>query len=410
MTWSRVRGRYLFREVNERGFDLPLASATRDGGVEFRSDLDFAVWNPDDNTSHYKRVRPHDFVIGLRSFQSGIGYSNLEGLVSPAYTVLRPISSEVHGGFFKHLFKSDYYISRLDNVSQGIRQGRTISTEDFYDIQISVPSVSEQRAIAHYLDTESARIDALISKKRQLIKLLEERADSVVFNGIRGRLTSSESPVVPARIEWLGTIPQHYGTPWLGAYHTTQLGKMLNMKAASGPEQYPYIKNANVKWDHFDLEELPTMTFDVDDRRRCELRPGDVVVCEGGEVGRSAVWSHHDEIFFQKALHRVRPVTKNIPRFLMYCLWSAAKLNVFAVEGNQSTIVHLTGEKLREHRFPWPPLDEQDRIVSLIDAERGRVDEAVKRLERQVLLLSERRQALITSVVTGEIPVPEIGM
>ena len=79
MSWSKVRGRHLFREVNERGFDLPLASVTRDGGVEFRSDLDFAVWNPDDDTSHYKRVRPQDFVIGLRSFQSGIGFSTLEG-------------------------------------------------------------------------------------------------------------------------------------------------------------------------------------------------------------------------------------------------------------------------------------------------------------------------------------------
>ena len=243
-----------------------------------------------------------------------------------------------------------------------------------------------------------------------MIELLEERVDSVVFDGICGRLTSPESPVVPASIEWLSTIPQHYGTPWLGAYHITQLGKMLNASAASGPDQYPYIKNSNVRWDHFDLEDLPTMTFDADDRRRCALRPGDVVVCEGGEVGRSAVWSRDDKIFFQKALHRVRPVTKNVPRFLMYCLWSAAKLNVFAVEGNQSTIVHLTGEKLREHRFPWPPLEEQYRIVSLIDAERERVDEAIKRLEGQVLLLSERRQALIASVVTGEMPVPEIEM
>ena len=126
MSWRQVRGRYLFREVNERGYDLPLASVTRHGGVEFRSDLDISVWNPASNTSHYKRVGLGDFVIGLRSFQSGIGHSTLEGLVSPAYTVLRPVSSQVLGGFFKHLFKSDIYISRLENVAQGIRQGRTI--------------------------------------------------------------------------------------------------------------------------------------------------------------------------------------------------------------------------------------------------------------------------------------------
>lgn len=92
MSWDRLRGRLLFREVNERGCDLPLASVTRDGGVEFRSDLNISVWNPGDDISSYKRVLPGDFVIGLRSFQSGIGASTIEGLVSPAYTVLRPIS------------------------------------------------------------------------------------------------------------------------------------------------------------------------------------------------------------------------------------------------------------------------------------------------------------------------------
>ncbi len=306
-----------------------------------------------------------------------------------------------------------YQLSSMTAQLQSFGQGSTfseLSADALASSPITVPSPSAQRKIADYLDNETSHIDALISKKRRLIKLLEERVDSIVFDGIRGRLTSSESPVMPSGIDWLDNIPQHFETPWLGARHTTQLGKMLNENAASGPEQYPYIKNTNVKWDHFDLEDLPTMTFDADDRRRCELRPGDVVVCEGGEVGRSAVWSHHGEIFFQKALHRVRPVTKNVPRFLMYCLWSAAKFNVFAVEGNQATIVHLTGEKLREHRFPWPPLDEQDRIVALIDAERRRVDQTVRGLERQILLLSERRQALITSVVTGEMPVPGIGM
>jgi type I restriction enzyme S subunit len=175
VSWKLVRNRFLFREVNDRGFDLPLASVTRDGGVEFRSDLDISVWNPGDDVSHYKRVRPGDFVIGLRSFQSGIGSSQIEGLVSPAYTVLRPTSTLVEFGFFKHLFKSDTFVSRLENVAQGIRQGRTIATEDFYDIYVAVPPRSKQRAIADYLDAETTRIDALITKKRRMNELVQEQ-------------------------------------------------------------------------------------------------------------------------------------------------------------------------------------------------------------------------------------------
>lgn len=387
--------------------DLAPLSVFLDEGVVPRAAREDNFNRLGSDMAKYLVVRPGDIVFNkLRTWQGGLGVSRHEGLVSPAYFVCRP-STLVEPRFLHYLLRSHLYLAELTRVSKFMPPSQfDILWDDLRVIPILTPRIETQRTIADYLDTGVARIDALIFKKQRLIELLEDRIDSIVFDGIRGRLTSVESPVKSSGIDWLGNVPQHFETPWLGAHHTTELGKMLNTNAAVGPEQYPYIKNTNVKWDHFDLEDLPTMSFDADDRRRCELRPGDVVVCEGGEVGRSAVWSRHDEIFFQKALHRVRPVTQNVPRFLMYCLWSAAKLNVFTVEGNQSTIVHLTGEKLREHRFPWPPLDEQDRIVSLIDAERGRVNEAVKRLEGQILLLSERRQALITSVVTGAVPVP----
>ena len=283
-----------------------------------------------------------------------------------------------------------------------------LNAEQVANLDFPVVSVGTQRAIADYLDTETGRIDALISKKRRMIELLQERVGSIIFDGVTGRLTSSGVCTVSSGIDWLGSVPDHFGTPWLGAFHTAQLGKMLNAAAASGPEQYLYIKNTNVQWDSFDLEELPSMSFDAEDRRRCELRPGDLLVCEGGEVGRSAVWDLQSQIYFQKALHRVRPLTENVPRFLMYCLWAAANLNVFSVEGNQATIVHLTGEKLRSHRFPWPPLEEQKRIVSIIDSQRGRIDRAVTSMELQIERLAERRQALITAAVTGELAVSRV--
>ncbi len=283
-----------------------------------------------------------------------------------------------------------------------------LNAEQVANLDFPVVSVGTQRAIADYLDTETGRIDTLITKKRRMIELLQERVGSIIFDGVTGRLTSSGVCTVSSGIDWLGSVPDHFGTPWLGAFHTAQLGKMLNAAAASGPEQYLYIKNTNVQWDSFDLEELPSMSFDAEDRRRCELRPGDLLVCEGGEVGRSAVWDLQSQIYFQKALHRVRPLTENVPRFLMYCLWAAANLSVFSVEGNQATIVHLTGEKLRSHRFPWPPLEEQKRIVSIIDSQRGRIDRAVTSMELQIERLAERRQALIAAAVTGELAVSRV--
>lgn len=398
---------FLTRRKSTNHPDLQLLSVNLPHGVVPRQEDDGRA-APSLDLDGYQEVRPNDLVMNqLGKPHGALGVSAHHGIISPAYFVAE-ISEEADPRFVHHVLRTRLYISEYERRGKYMPPSQfDISWEQFRDISMSLPPLAEQRGIAEYLDTETARIDDLISKKHNLMQLLEDRIDSVVFDGIRGRLTSAESSAKSSGIGWLGNIPQHFETPWLGAYHTTQLGKMLNVNAATGPKQYPYIKNTNVKWDDFDLEDLPTMTFDASDRRRCELRPDDVVVCEGGEVGRSAVWSHRSQIYFQKALHRVRPVAKNVPRFLMYCLWSAAKLNVFAIEGNQSTIVHLTGEKLRQHRFPWPTLDEQTRIVSLIDAERRRVDKAINRLGRQVLLLSERKQALITSVVTGEIPACE---
>ena len=297
-----------------------------------------------------------------------------------------------------------YQLSAMTAHLQSLGQGSTfleMSSDALASCPIWMPSQSEQRETADSLDVATAQIDTLIAKKSRLIELLQLRVDSIVFAGIRGQLTSQRSAQVPSGLEWLGKIPEHFSLPWIGAYYTTQLGKMLSAQATVGLEQHYYIKNANVLWDEFILDDLPTMTFDADDRRRCELRHGDLLVCEGGEAGRSAIWQHETDIYFQKAIHRVRPRTKGVPRFLMYCLWAAARQKVFAVEGNQSTIVHLTGEKLRAHRVPWPPIDEQEQIVSLIDAERLQANGAIEALIKQILLLTERRRVLVAAAVTN---------
>lgn len=292
----------------------------------------------------------------------------------------------------------------------GRRQGsthKTIYMPDIEQISIPLPSLLEQRAVADFLDVETARIDALIAKKRRMIELLRERFLAHIYHAVTG--AGVAGPRRSTTVAWIKDLPSHWGTPWVGANYRTQLGKMLNAEAAAGPDQYPYLRNVNVQWDHFELEDLATMHFGPEDRARCELREGDLLVCEGGEVGRAAVWPGVPaRVYFQKAIHRVRPIREGNTRFLMYCLRAAASLDVFAVEGNQSTIVHLTGEKLREHRFPFPPLAEQARVVDELDAHRDRVELITRRLDQQIKLLQEHRQALITAAVTGELEVPGV--
>lgn len=282
-----------------------------------------------------------------------------------------------------------------------------LGAETIRTLPAAVPPINEQRAIADYLDAETARIDSVIDARLLQLAAINERVDSQVFRLTTKGLT--EQALRDSGLDWAGWIPRGWGLPPVGANFEVQLGKMLNPEATADGDQFPYLRNVNVQWDRIDTDDLNSMHFDAADRKRYVLHAGDLLVCEGGEVGRAAVWQGGaEECYYQKALHRVRPRTSAAPRFLMYALWAASKQGVFQNEGNTSTIVHLTAEKLRAYRFPWPPQPEQDAIVASLDwfrAENARLTRAV---QRQIDLLSERRQTLITAVVTGQIEIPGV--
>lgn len=299
-----------------------------------------------------------------------------------------------------------YLVNNKDFWEKGGTAQPYVRIQETLARRVWLPSREQQQSIADYLDTETTRIDALIAKKRRLVELLDERFEAAVFHAVT-RGVRGPRPTAPSRLSWVGQIPFGWGTPTVSANFDLQLGKMLNAEALDGSEQYPYVRNVNVQWDRIDFDDLARMHFGAADRKRCNLRRGDVPVCEGGEVGRAAVWSGTPpDCFFQKAIHRVRPRGDANGRYLMYCLRAAAKQSVFSVEGNQSTIVHLTGEQLRSHRFPWPPVDEQREIVEALDQRASTRDTTADVVGRQIDLLVEHRQALIAAAVTGELKIP----
>jgi type I restriction enzyme S subunit len=142
-----------------------------------------------------------------------------------------------------------------------------------------------------------------------------------------------------------------------------RLGKMLD-KAKNKGELRPYVRNLNVQWFRFALDDVLEMRIPDDEVREFLLQEGDLLICEGGEPGRAAIWRDVGQpMFFQKALHRVRPIPDVLPEFLAYRFrldtWTGALDKLFT----GATIKHLTGKALKEHRFPLPPLPEQKRIV-----------------------------------------------
>lgn len=155
----------------------------------------------------------------------------------------------------------------------------------------------------------------------------------------------------------------------LGDITTSRLGKMLDAKKQTGKHLHPYLANVNVQWFRFDLSNLNQMDFDDADQIEFELKPRDLLVCEGGEIGRCAIWNGEMQgCYYQKALHRVRcNETIIIPEYLSHLFYYHSQANGFSdIAGNKVTIAHLPGEKLKAMQVMVPPLELQKQFASFI--------------------------------------------
>lgn len=269
-----------------------------------------------------------------------------------------------------------------------------------------VPPLEEQRAIAAFLGRETARIDALIEKKQRQIELLQEKRSALISYAVTKGIDPN-TIMKDSGIEWLGEIPKHWDTSPLYARYCVELGKMLDTKRITGDHLLPYLRNIDVQWDQVNVENLPEMDIAPDEYSRFTLEEGDLLVCEGGEVGRTAIWLGKLPVCaFQKAIHRVRPRSnRDVPRFFYYIMRAAAWSGIFLAYGNPNTIPHLTAEKLRIYRFGFPTRDEQQRIVEYLDLETHKIDALTSKVQASIEKLREYRTALISAVVSGKIDV-----
>ena len=164
------------------------------------------------------------------------------------------------------------------------------------------------------------------------------------------------------------------------------LGKMLD-KAKNKGEPLPYLANINVRWGDFDLEDLRTMRFEAHELERYSLNAGDIVMCEGGEPGRCALWrDHHHRMMLQKALHRIRPAPQTADStYLYYYFLNTGKQNGFAPYFTGSTIKHLPREQLAQFPIRLPSLSKQQRIGAALSS----YDNLITTNQRRITLLEE---------------------
>lgn len=240
--------------------------------------------------------------------------------------ILENASSETHGATMKHLTKPVF------------------DALPFY-----LPLVEKQDQIAAILDNTSS----LISLRKQQLEKLDQLIKSQFIEMFGDPVTN----------------PMGWDIRQFAEIASSRLGKMLDSKKQTGKGRYPYLANFNVQWFKINLDMLNKMDFDEKDKKEFTLNKGDLLVCEGGEIGRCAIWNGEiEECFFQKAIHRVRCDTNVIlPEYLARVFYYRYQHNSFEdVIGSKSTIAHLTGEKLKGLSIVVPPIDLQNQFAAFV--------------------------------------------
>lgn len=218
------------------------------------------------------------------------------------------------------------------------------------EAKIYYPNSEEQSKIVLILDG----ISSVIEHRQQELQKLDEL--------VKARFVEMFGDVIRNSKSWEIRV--------LADIASSRLGKMLDTKQQTGECSYPYLANFNVQWFRFNTENLNQMDFNEEDRIEFELQNGDLLVCEGGEIGRCAVW--HNEIqpcFFQKALHRVRCNRQIVhPDYLGWWFKYNCDHDGFAtIAGAKATIAHLPGVKLKQLRVAIPPLELQEQFAAFVN-------------------------------------------
>jgi len=326
---------------------------------------------PSDVTGQKLVFKKGDVIFGRRrAYQRKLAIANFDGICSAHAMVVRAKPENILPDFLPFFLQSDMFMERAIEISVG-SLSPTINWKTLCIQEFPIPPIEEQKRIAEILWAA----DKAVEKWRN------------TYNHIN--LLASVY-----RMEFFSK--QNWPQKKLKKLFSVQLGKMLSPKARRGNAPFPYLANHNVQWDRIDLEKVQEMDFSKNEREKLSLIPGDILVCEGGEVGRSAIWRGEiKNCFYQKALHRLRPIANlSSEVMLQYMIWADRK-GIFKALTGHSTIAHLTAIKLKEMAVSVPPNVWKKQIEKIFKE----IKEVNKSVSKQIIVATNLRQSLLRELL-----------
>lgn len=274
---------------------------------------------------------------------------------------------------------------------------------------VPFPSLSEQRTIISYLDHKVGQIDASVSAINAQIDDLKAYRQSIISEAVTKGL-NPDTKMKDSGIEWIGEIPEGWETSKLKFESKMVLGKMLEDKEPKDNKgeytQEYYLKSRNIGMLEVftDKDKLDKMWFSNKEKELYLLQKGDLVMNEGGDIGKVALWKPTDfACYIQNSVHKLTPKENLYASFLQYLISYISSTGYFMTVVSAISIAHLTKEKLAETPLLIPPLSEQRAIADYLDKKTSEIDSAISSLEAQRDDLNALKQSIISEAVTGKI-------
>ncbi|MDO4620558.1 MAG: restriction endonuclease subunit S [Lachnospiraceae bacterium] len=342
---------------NEEGEGIPFFQGNSDFGDRYPTTRKWC-------SAPTKIAQPKDILISVRAPIGAMNYAKEECCIGRGLAALSPDTEKVSSEFIFWLLKGKH--DELNSKGTG-STFKAISRKILEDVQVPDLSIDNQLEISRRLEKI---YDLMQLRRDQLTKL-----DTL----IKARFVEQFGDVIRNNKNWKIYL--------FSEVAESRLGKMLDAKKQTGLYSYPYLANFNVQWFSFNLDNLNQMDFDDKEQKEFELQDGDILVCEGGEIGRCAVWHNQlQHCYFQKALHRVR-CNRDVlqPDYLSWWFKFNCDHGGFsAIEGAKATIAHLPGAKLKRLEVAVPPIELQvqfSAFVAQVDKSKVAVQKSLDELQ-----------------------------
>ena len=395
--WEVLRMCYVFRPISIKNTSGEMnLSVYRDYGViptNSRSDNHNVI---SEDTSNYKLVEKGDFVMNkMKCWMGSLGLSDYRGIVSPSYTVMKPLKNNSHK-YIHYLLRSKTYIPQYKRLSYGVREGQwDLRFEDFKELPCLIPSLSEQQQIVSFLDTKTSLIDSLIEKTHRKIELLKEKRTSlineVVTKGLNPNVEMKDSGV-----EWIGEIPSHWGLSKLGFLSKPVQGIQVDVENQlynqhEGSERFIRISDYTMEEEPRYIDSYPESSI-VNEEDLVMVRYGS----KSGKVYSGIKGVICNNVF------RIEHNEKLYTKFLSYFLNQESFYNQIEMSRDNNTLPQVSHGLYKEMKITLPVILEQHQIVEYLDEQTQIIDNTISIEEKRIELLKEYRQSLISEVVTGK--------